>query len=633
MLTKDTVVRMLLAGVAALALLALPEALGADVGLTVVDPLKPIYSVADVEASSTPQVLRLVAPANGFASAQVVATGTGLSDVSVEITPLEGPSGTIPSDRLRIRYADKEEGFNLKEMVQGREADELDQHRFLDAYYDRLLDSPPEDAADLLPIWLTVTVPSDTPAGTYEGKLSAGGESVPVELMVGGWKCPEPDEWTTHVGTPASTDALAKQYELEPWSEEHWKLIEEQLKLLGGIGSDDLWIYVSPSYQIEGLATVRFRSTDEGLVPDFSLLDRYLELYKRHAGRPQWVIVHLWNGRPSIRRRRISTTQPGIVDGEPGDIPRPNTPEGRPLWKRVMDGVHKRVTDLGWSEECILTGLSKDQTPTQWTVDLFHEVAPYSRWASWSHGRGGLSLWAFEPDEPIRYASGQVLAWYAHPYTPRPADWLRRPGGVQYGVVPVPIQGGWNAVRNNYASCRNDLHKYHIPSQYRSLPNGTMLTVDQERGGNAGFAFVWFDFWQRHFPNGWMRGGTRRNTGSIVEPGPEGPIGTVRYEMLREGLQETEARVVIEKALVKDSLDETLASDCRALLERMIDIRFKKGPQREDQRDPFAFEGGHAGSTFGRPAHTWGAADYPEWMALTARLFELASKVQQAEQH
>jgi hypothetical protein len=102
--------------------------------------------------------------------------------------------------------------------------------------------------------------------------------------------------------------------------------------------------------------------------------------------------------------------------------------------------------------------------------------------------------------------------------------------------------------------------------------------------------------------------------------------------MLREGLQETEARVVIEKALVKDSLDEALAADCRSLLEQMVDIRFKKGPQGKDQRDPFAFEGGHAGSTFGRPAHTWGVADYPEWMALTARLFDLAGKVQQIQQ-
>ncbi len=612
-----------LSGVAVLALLALPEALGADMKLTVLDPLKPTYKADDVNASSTPQVLRLVAPRNGFASAQVVATGRDLTELAVEVTPLNGQSDTIGSGHLRIRYAGKE-------LLQSQGAEELAKHRFLEPYYDSLHDSPPQDAADLLPIWLTVSVPADTAPGLYRGSLSVGADSVPVELCVGEWVCPEPEDWVTHVGTMASTDALAEHYKVGLWSEEHWSLIEKELALLGGIGNDDLWIYVCPEYQIEGLSTVRFTTVGDHLEPDFSVLDRYLELYAKHVGRPRWVIVHAWNGQPDRRRMTVETTQRGIVDGQMGDVPRVNAMGGEQVWKRVMDGIHQRVTGLGWGEETILIGLSKDQPPTQWTVDAFARIAPYARWASWSHGRGGLNLWAFEPDEPIRYASGQVLAYYVLPYTPSPSEWVRRPDRpVEWVVIQDAIQGGWNAVRACYASCRNDLHKYHVPAQYRGLPNGTMLTIDRERGGFAGFCFVWFDFWTRRFPNSWMRIGTRRNVGSLVEPGPDGPVATVRYEMLREGLQETEARIQIEKALVNGDVSGDLAETCRSLLQEMIDIRFQKKADGGGD-GAYGFSGGHAGSTLGAPSHTWGVAPYPTWIELTARLFDLAGQVQTA---
>ncbi len=591
--------------------------------LKVVDPLEPVYDAGSVENAPGGQVLRLAGPRNGFCSAQVVATGDGLGGLRAEVSALQGPTGPVPAEGVRVRYAGKEAGYDLKGTLRG-----FENGRFLDAYYDRLYDSPPGEAAGVLPIWVTVHVPAEAAPGIYRGTLSVGGNSVPVELTVGDWVCPAPEDWVTHVGTLASTDALAEHYNVPFWSEDHWRLIEKELALLGGIGSDDLWIYVCPEWQVEGLSTVRFTTVGDHLEPDFSVLDRYLGLYAGLVGRPQWVIVHAWNGQPPRSRMVVSTSQKGVVDGQVGDVPRANAIGGEELWKRVMDGIHQRVTGLGWGEETILIGLSKDQPPTQWTVDAFARIAPYARWASWSHGRGGLNLWAFEPDEPIRYASGQVLAYYVLPYTPSPSEWVRRPDRpVEWVVIQDAVQGGWNAVRANYASCRNDLHKYHLPAQYRGLPNGTMLTVDRERGGNAGFAFVWFDFWTRRFPNRWMQDGTRRNTGSIVEPGPDGPVATVRYEMLREGLQETEARAQIEKALMNGDVAGEFAATCRAFLQQTIDIRFQKKADAAG-KDPYGFTGGHAGSTLGAPSHTWGFAPYPRWIELTGRLYDLAGQVQ-----
>jgi len=57
----------------------------------------------------------------------------------------------------------------------------------------------------------------------------------------------------------------------------------------------------------------------------------------------------------------------------------------------------------------------------------------------------------------------------------------------------------------------------------------------------------------------------------LLAPGPSGPVATARYEHLREGVQECEARILIEGALTNDeqrkTLGEELATRCQTLLD------------------------------------------------------------------
>jgi hypothetical protein len=56
-------------------------------------------------------------------------------------------------------------------------------------------------------------------------------------------------------------------------------------------------------------------------------------------------------------------------------------------------------------------------------------------------------------------------------------------------------------------------------------------------------------------------------TEALLAPGPDGAVPTERFEMLREGVQECEARIFIEKALLGNKLDTATARKCRALLD------------------------------------------------------------------
>jgi hypothetical protein len=142
-----------------------------------------------------------------------------------------------------------------------------------------------------------------------------------------------------------------------------------------------------------------------------------------------------------------------------------------------------------------------------------------------------------------------------------------------------------------------------------------------------GFLHVGFNFWE--LPGGEgprSRRGKRpqwanmfrTGVNSLLGPGPQGPVSTVRREMLREGQQEAEARIEVEGALLAGRLPADLARECSGLLERLNAVRSRNGELFN------AFETyiqmGYEACLYGYP---------PDWQELTADLFELAGRVQE----
>jgi len=109
-------------------------------------------------------------------------------------------------------------------------------------------------------------------------------------------------------------------------------------------------------------------------------------------------------------------------------------------------------------------------------------------------------------------------------------------------------------------------------------PRGVFRNImERSCGGTIGLGPVGLDFW--NLPKGgamegagaWNLGMCSQTTGALLAPGPEGPVTTVRFEQLREGLEEAEARQFIEKALAdpatKAKVGEALAKRCREVID------------------------------------------------------------------
>ena len=597
----------------------------AQVQLYNADPLAEIRQEDDLKKSRPAQAVRLVGPRNGVCSAQVVALGEGADKLRATVGELKSAAGgTIPPDAVRIRYGGMRE-LKFK----------LDTGRFWGAgsdlyanspYYDVLHDAPPAGAA-LVPIWVTVRVPADAQPGDYTGTLSVGEQELEVRLQVCRWRCPEPKDFVTRVGLIHSPETLAITYGVEMWSDRHWALMAGTFEFMGQLGNEDLFITALPWTHLGNAhAMVRFRKVEGGgYAPDLTVVDRYLTTYAEHAPRPGAIIVYLWDPvqkrvkglRKSQKRwrgQKVTLLQP---DGKltVAEVPLPGEPGSAEMWKPVMDGIRARALELGWREDQIMVGCANDSRPEAATIGFFKEIAPYARWSLWTHGRGDG-----KPEGDSWTINGMEIGHYAHPYCADPV-YPREDG----------ILGGWDLEFQQTTNPRKFIFQYSPLEQFRNLAGGTTLTGGvrfrrQEHSG-SGFTRLAMDFWEvpnkRSLLLRWGGGGNWDNffrgaPSAVLDPGPDGPIGTVRFEMVREGIQECEARIRIEQALTTGKATGDLARRCRDLLVERIRVRYQEG----------RFVAGHGAQVQRIDGRVWGVA--PDWQGLTARLFELAGEVAEA---
>jgi hypothetical protein len=318
---------------------------------------------------------------------------------------------------------------------------------------------------------------------------------------------------------------------------------------------------------------------------DFKPLERYLDACIGNAGRPRVVICHLYEpfyggnmGWPPEKEGHRRGVQVTVLDPETGKTETMEGPgflrknAGFPdypqdtvnFWKPVLEGVRERLKERGLGEEVIAAGLSND-------LDCFHQglprpgldgtllaAAPYMKWVHQGHGNRGAGKL------PMAY---QTNVWGVH-FPKDPAE------GRSYGWQRKDV-----VLQND-----RDIWKESFETQ---LMRSRLLGEGNIAGSQRGFGRMNADLWPcvkdgkgqwahgiaSRFPDSsWAQLNLRQT--SYLYPGPEGALGTVRLEMMREGVQECEARIFIEKALLdkglRAKLGEELAGRCQELLDERV---------------------------------------------------------------
>ena len=445
------------------------------------------------------------------------------------------------------------------------------------------------------PVWVTVNVPADAGSGEYAGTLTlrAGGErpiEVPVRLTVSSFRLPDPHDYVTWVDIIQSPESVALEYDVPLWSDAHFKHLEKSLKLLGSVGNKVVYLHLVAKTNAGNAETmVRWiRQPDGTYTHDFSPLERYLDLAMKHGGRPSVVClyVHDYHCNKSVGGRwadpqfnkpederdksgRVPVTAVG-VDGKTEELRLPAYDDARSeaLWQPVIDGVRRRLKARGL-EKTMMFGMSSDFHPDEFVVTLFKTLSPGTPWVSQGH-----AMPTHLHGVPVKYLSGiwQGGKFPDDPSLGRTYGWTRTYTGIRSTTFSSPS----GAVLVHFP--RNPWWSFPVTA-YRLA--GEMNIAGQQRG----FARLGADFWpvlkDRRGRLGRLHGRYPKTTwrnldirSCILSAGPDGAISTQRFEMLREGIQECEARIFIEKAILARTLPDDLAERAQAVLdERIVPMR------------------------------------------------------------
>ncbi|MFO7897829.1 MAG: hypothetical protein R6V58_02085, partial [Planctomycetota bacterium] len=491
--------------------------------------------------------MRLVGARGGAYCGQVVLTcPEPIVDIEATVTDLKAEIGTIPASAVSIFYV-----TSNREWLQARP------FRTLDPRPPKKIDVSRRHNAAMQPVCVKVRVPRDAAPGEYRGTLTvrhkmgiegvnlidAEPVTVPVRLTVHDWTLPEPADYRSFIDLIQSPETVALKYKVPLWSDRHFALLERSLDLLGQLGNDSFYVrLLNRTHFGESQTMVRHVRTGDGWRRDYTVFDRYLGLLVEHQGKPEVVVLYLWS-RYTARGKapRVSRLDPETGEVTEMTTPAYGTPEGEAFWKPVVEEIIERVTERGIPNHAVMLGLVGDFTGIRKDkVAFFKKIAPGVRWVWQGHGYSS-SIHGV----PTGYAT---TVWNAH-------------------APPPPWQGhryGWRAEPGARigAQFARDIWRHRGLAIYR------MTTPWNVIAGRRGVGRLGGDIWNVIDPGSKVGAGRHGAGGSLINrwpafgtwgqlvvrsaflaPGENGAIPTTPFEMLREGIQDCEARIFIENAL------------------------------------------------------------------------------------
>jgi len=571
------------------------DPMNVDCDLDYGDPSEPLRPV------------RIVAARNGAFSAKVVVgADRPIKGLTARVSDLKGRGGVVPASAVQVRYAlpgGYQSGMHERRLAPASCFHGLEE--FPPAEVPVRVKKPNRRVRNLKspgvspsfgavqPVWVTVNVPADAAPGEYEGKLTIAAEGaepleVAVTLDVAGWKLPAPVDFTTWADIVESPESVALRYEVPLWSDAHFKLLEKSLKLLGQVGNKVAYIHLICRTNAGNAETmVRWIKQDDGTYKhDLAPMERYLDGLIRRGARPAVVCLYVWDtylegGRGGAEKHAGGATKTAraahgqrgplvsVIDAagkvEAAALPPYSAPaKSLPLWRPLMKDVMKSLADRGLDKAAML-GVSTDNKPAKEVVAFFKEALPGAKWVSHGH--------AMPTDlhgVPVGYLSGVWAGgkFPADPTVSRTHGWRRTFSGFRSKEFSSP--GGAVLV-------------HHPRNTWSVFPVTAFRVVGEMNiaGWQRGFARLGADFWdviegrggRRHSLSARYPETIWRNLDihtSVLSPGRDGAVSTHRFEMLREGLQECEARIFIEKAILAKKIDGDLARRCQAVLDERI---------------------------------------------------------------
>jgi hypothetical protein len=552
------------------------DALG-RVGVVTWVPTGSFASSADVRVPRYPfgiggretQSLALDAVRNEQASGQLaVAASHALDDLSATVGQLRGPGGATLGARVRYtRYVpvmrSKSETDWSATIDQVSSAREVSGDRNPDVVGDPLEDAPSVDvpAYAAQPVWFTFRVPEDAAAGTYTGTVTLRARSgldepvtYPLTIEVADVTLPDPSDFSFVLDVWAQPETVADAAGVPLWSKAHWSLLAKYFRDLAAHGQETISTAIvdNPWHHQWSLGTRRSQTAlpYTSLVGwrwdglrfsfDFARFDAYVEAARSAGLGPR---IGAYSMLAFQDREHLTYT-----DAQSGEVVRENVELGGTRWQEAwgafLRAFEAHLRDRGWLQDA---WLSFDERPlgTMTVVrDFVHRVAPTF-------------------DSRIAVAGSVNTAGIASTLS---VDW----GGLDR-LTPELVEQRRSEGRTT------TFYTYGLPAHpntlaYSPAVEARMLPWIAAQRRLDGFLRWSYNSWPRDVFREPVFIFTQGDE-YLVYPGPDGPMSSVRWEQLLEGIEDYELVAMLRRR--DGGADGEALTEALSLATRDLDGREK----------------------------------------------------------
>jgi hypothetical protein len=233
-------------------------------------------------------------------------------------------------------------------------------------------------------LWLTVETPRDVAPGKYQGTITVRADDTepfefPLELEVLPATLPAPADWKFHLDLWQHPWAIARWHDVEPWSEEHFRVMRPYLEELANGGQKIITATITDrpwgrrDHDDYRSMVTHVREADGTWRFDYSVFDRYVEFAMSCGitGQINCYSLLTWSGRLYYTDAATGDERFLLCDTA--------GPEFAAYWAPFLRDFERHLASKGWLERA---RLAVDEAPAPMMramTDLVRAYAPRLR--------------------------------------------------------------------------------------------------------------------------------------------------------------------------------------------------------------------------------------------------------------
>jgi hypothetical protein len=231
------------------------------------------------------------------------------------------------------------------------------------------------------PVWITIQVPADAAPGIYSAtmQLVARGEHTrefSIQLEVLPQLLPAPSEWQFHLDLWQHPMAIAKMYQVEPWSPEHWEVLRPYAKMLADAGQKVITAAViekpwgtQTEWGFESMIKWT-KIADGGWTFDYTIFDSYVKFMMDMGVNRQINCYSLIPWTEELIYYNEATRQNDTVRIKPG------SPVFTEMWTPFLGAFSSHLQEKGWQKITLFAMDERNEEDMQNMLRMMDEVAP-----------------------------------------------------------------------------------------------------------------------------------------------------------------------------------------------------------------------------------------------------------------